>query len=76
MPTNRNFIRGKGRSDKFGMKFQTTSKTITWFALHEPVQILKHDQSRGPYVTPDKDPKPIDSDRRENRAHCRAIAGP
>lgn len=29
MPADRNFIRGKDRPDKFGMKFQTISKTIT-----------------------------------------------
>lgn len=62
------------KPDKFGTKFQTTSKTITRFALQEPVEILKHDRSLGPYVTFDKDLKPIDSDGCET-VHCRAIAG-
>jgi len=33
MPADRNFIRGKDQPDKFGMKFQTTSKTITHSSL-------------------------------------------
>ncbi|KYN01008.1 hypothetical protein ALC62_08234 [Cyphomyrmex costatus] len=35
------------------------------FAVQEPVQILKYDRSLEPYVTFDKDLKPIDLDGRE-----------
>ncbi|EGI71004.1 hypothetical protein G5I_00113 [Acromyrmex echinatior] len=51
-----------------------TTDAKTLFALQEPVQILKHDRSLVPYVTFDKDLKPIDLDGRETACWC-AITG-
>ncbi|TGZ50694.1 hypothetical protein DBV15_06916 [Temnothorax longispinosus] len=49
--------------------FVPPAAEVEKLALQEPVQILKHDRSLGPYVTLDKDLKPIDLDGRET-AYC------